>query len=275
MRKTLLWLFAAILIIGVVGVRWQVGWEYFFGGVSPLWSDVVSYLQWLDRQLIEWGMFPTTTAIGLIGLFITWLWPDIWDKITGYDKFLARLIAVYPENKGKFHMTLNRAYDVWKLNNADMPDKLDELIDKTHPKPNGLMFSNKVADVERALKFSNSELWDFCEQLYSEIESTLRNVSYTPTLLTRDDYMEFTKARKNLVDFWNTEGRRIYSAIGRLFLTWTFYRIDEHLTDRSLVIFPFLETALAKQISKRVAARYVFRLSGRAFKLWHVANTSA
>jgi len=43
--------------------------------------DSVHYLQWVDCKLLEFGMFPVGVAVGILGLLIAWLWPEICNKI--------------------------------------------------------------------------------------------------------------------------------------------------------------------------------------------------
>ena len=169
----------------------------------------MSDLQVLDRWLLDdLGMFPVGIAIGILGLFITWLWSDIWDKVAGYDNFLTRLKSVYQENKSIFHMLLNQAYSRWQSSHPECPAKLDALVDETKIPCKRQFLSGDVRKIESSLNIANADLWKFCSVLYADIELTKSTKYSQPSFSSREEYIAFSDARKKLTDFWDGEGRR-------------------------------------------------------------------
>lgn len=225
MRRSLHWLFVATLVVSAIGTRWEAAWNFVFGGASPLWRRVVSELQVLDRWLLDdLGMFPVGIAIGILGLFITWLWSDIWDKVAGYDNFLTRLKDVYQENKSIFHMLLNQAYSKWQGGHLECPDNLDALVDKTTIPCKRQFLSGDVQKVQSSLNIAIADLWRFCVVLYEDIEMVKSRKDHKPSFLSREENIALSEARKKLVDFWDGEARRIYSVIGSIFRKWWLFR---------------------------------------------------
>ncbi len=264
----------SLLIIGFIGVAVGIAANRVGDLLPPVWGRIMEWFRTFDQMLMDWEMYPSLIAAGAIFIMLGALWPQITESIFGYQAFLERQKDVYQKHKSIFHMHLNEAYLVWRGQHPDAPETLNKLVDETPLPLSHAFLSNDTDQVRGALIAANKNLWDFCTDLYKEIETAKGSRVYNCGLLfSRQDCIEFSDARKGLTDFWNMEGRRVLGRIFPIFRPYRLRQMEQQLQDRSLRILPFLEAALATEIETKLGANYLLRMSEKAFTVWRQANT--
>jgi len=217
----------------------------------------------------SWAHHPNL-LIFVAGFFVgTFLLPVVWKFLIfrgAWEEFRARVSAAYRANSHPFWGVLTQAYGLWSLlDGGNVPDKLNGVIDQSR-KSEGLL-SGDPAQVSNSLKYCNATLWQFISDLTMDIEKSKGDRGYKPQYVQdKEDYKQFSMARKELADFWDREAERI------LFLKLPFVtkywvdRIERTYGERRIwEMLAFLETELIRYHSRpKMGAPYLFYLASRS-----------
>jgi hypothetical protein len=211
-RKGLLYFFEILIVISLLpllGFRWESVWDYVFGGVSPLWREIVMDFQAIDKWLIDRGAFPSLFAIGLLGLVFTWYFPQIWSHIRRYkinkEEFLKQFSSFEQHTARKdFAWNLELAFRSYrkKYKKTDLRDLLDNFEFPADFPP-----KCQLADFVKDIKWPNSAgnlLWKFNVSLHKDM---LREKSKYINLA--DQYIAFLEGRRISAKFWDDWARKI------------------------------------------------------------------
>lgn len=146
---------------------------------------------------------------GLIfGIFVVPYVIELIERGKEYDRFYRDFRTEgLGQTRSTFFTYLCRAYGEWHKTHTDLPESLEDLIDETAFPDWIPVLDGELLEVIKQ-QYCNGvgpPLWQFANELYSEIDSYLK--SRTPTkLLISDEAQSFHNARQRLSYFWEDAG---------------------------------------------------------------------
>ena len=244
MWKWIIWLGGAVVIVSLIGRRWEALWNFIFGGVSPLWRYVVIDLQWLDKKAIELGFFPIGIAIGLLLIVGGAYGPKIWEHLRRYlitkrefEKAFAEF--EHPRMRQTFRWKMEKVYLRFHKNSkhGDFAEALKKVQFPNNFPPRGNLSS--YADNFKPLDDGDSQLWEFATKVFDEIMWGDK-----PYLASKEEGVELIESRRVNSKFWDDWARAICE--GRLRCS----DIDDPLRSniKDVKLLALSELALARKV---------------------------
>lgn len=197
-----------------------VGGPPIFSAAAVIWAADLELLLW-DSIYSEWIFMPSLFLI-LFGFGIGfYLLPAIFRwrrKPEEIAAFQTRLGEIGPI-KSKFFRYLSRAYGAWRDSKTDFrgevpkrPNDINLLLQDT-AYPNWVPVGRRKNLYDVAISKARQEpptAFRFTMDLYGEIEEYKKRQDASPTLLSRDECLEFDGARQSLIYLWSDIARAIY-----------------------------------------------------------------
>ena len=144
----------------------------------------------------------------MVGIFVVPYVIELIERGKEYDRFYRDFRSEgLGQTRSIFFMYLCRAYGEWHKTHNHLPESLEDLIDETaFPNWIPVLDGELLEVIKQQYGYTSAPpLWQFVNDLYSEIDSHLKN--RTPTkLLLSDEPISFHNARQRLSYFWEDTG---------------------------------------------------------------------